>query len=218
MKSIKAVIFDLDDTLIDRALTFYQYSHAFIRERFTSGELPDTIDNMLQYMIALDNNGHCNKYEFYGSLIEKWKMKNCTQQQLRDSYIENFQKYTTPYEDTKMVLEYLAPNYKLGIITNGSSKVQNGKIDSAKIREFFTSIIIGEDVGLYKPDKQVFLLACNTLEVEPGEAVYVGDYYIKDVVGARNAGLEAIWYPNGANADQPYDCVINRLSEMKNIL
>ena len=97
MKNIKAVIFDLDDTLTNRKAQFYKYSLYFINKYFKDKELPDTIENMLQFMILLDNNGQCNKYEFYKLLIEKWGIENCTSEQLRDSYKEIFLEFTTPY-------------------------------------------------------------------------------------------------------------------------
>ena len=218
MKNIKAVIFDLDDTLVNRNLAFKNYSRSFISEHFNDTQLPDKIDSMIEYMVLLDNNGHCNKYDFYGTLIEKWQMKDCTAEQFRNDYKNKFYMFTTPDTDMQVVLDYLKPKYKLGIISNGSSKAQNDKIDYIKVRNQFDSIIVSDDVGVQKPDKQIYMLSCVSLEVKPDEAVFVGDYYKKDIIGAKGAGLHAIWYPNASDKLHSYEYTIKRLSELLNIL
>jgi putative hydrolase of the HAD superfamily len=57
----------------------------------------------------------------------------------------------------------------------------------------FVSIHISAECGHAKPAREIFSLACRTAGVEPHDAVYVGDLYEIDAVGARQAGLRGIW-------------------------
>ena len=92
------------------------------------------------------------------------------------------------YEGALQVLESLAERYRLGAITNGNADVY--KTDAA---EYFDFAILAEDVGRAKPAPEAFLAALERARVEPNEAVHVGDHWEHDVLGARNAGMHAIW-------------------------
>jgi len=218
MVNIKAVIFDLDNTLVDRKKAFHHYCLSFIDDHFSNQDLPDTKDNMIQYMTLLDNDGLCNRHDVFGLIINKWDIKGYDAQQLCDNFNDTFYKFTTPDVDMHMILNYLIPKYKLGIITNGSSKSQNGKIDHIGIREMFDSVIVSDDVGVHKPDERIFNISCSALGIKHDQAVYVGDNHEKDIVGAKNAGLYAIWYTDDSSELYSYDCKIKRLSEIMSIL
>jgi putative hydrolase of the HAD superfamily len=82
---------------------------------------------------------------------------------------------------------------KLGIITNGSISEQSKKIEKLNIRSYFDSVIISDAVSIKKPDRRIFQLSLDELGVNAEEAIYVGDHPSNDVVGALDAGLDAIW-------------------------
>lgn len=218
MKNTKAVIFDLDNTLVNRKLAFNNYCISFINECFKNKELPDSINTMVQDMVLLDNNGYRDCFRFYNSLIKKWNLEDYTAQQFVDTHSERFCKFTTPDIDMQLVLDYLTTKYKLGIITNGSSKTQNAKIDYIGFRNRFDSIIVSGDVGIKKPNKQIFTLSCDSLKVDVNEAVYIGDHYENDIIGAKSAGLSAIWYMRDSTCFQPFEFTIAYLSEIMNFL
>jgi len=218
MEHIRAVIFDLDDTLVNRKAAFRNFCVSFIEEHFEGRELPDSRENMIGYMTLLDRNGYCDRTAFYSPLIEKWGMKNRTVKQLCDNHENEFHKFTLPDADMEKVLDYLAPKYKLGIITNGVSKTQNGKIDRVGIRDRFRSVIVSGEAGVHKPDGRIFRMSCSALGVKAGEAIYVGDHYENDISGAKRAGLYTVWYTDDPGNPPYCDYKINRLSEILNIL
>jgi putative hydrolase of the HAD superfamily len=83
-------------------------------------------------------------------------------------------------------------------------------------------VLSSEDVGCYKPHQSLFRTACEHLGISPSAAVYVGDSPPLDVVGARNAGLTAIWL-NRAGVDYPSDLeppdhTITTLAELPELL
>jgi HAD superfamily hydrolase (TIGR01549 family) len=113
-------------------------------------------------------------------------------------------------------------NYELGLITNGPSEVQWKKIRRLGIEHWFAEIIVSGDLGVEKPDGAIFARMLTILDVEPEEALYVGDSLYYDIQGAKRAGLWAAWLnPHGKEHDrdlpQP-DLELRRLEELLPVL
>jgi len=68
------------------------------------------------------------------------------------------------------------------------------------LAERFACVVISGECGCSKPEPAIFLRACRLLDAEPRDAVYVGDQYEVDVVGARAAGLAGVWLDRGGTA------------------
>jgi HAD superfamily hydrolase (TIGR01509 family) len=79
----------------------------------------------------------------------------------------------------------------LGVVSNSDGRVDEA-LQSAGLREYFDVVIDSGLVGVEKPDPRIFHAALTALGVRPEEALYVGDLYEVDVVGARAAGIEAV--------------------------
>jgi HAD superfamily hydrolase (TIGR01549 family) len=92
-------------------------------------------------------------------------------------------------DETLETLERLrADGYRLGVISNADGRVE-ALLERLGLRAPFEIVIDSHVVGMEKPDPRIFRLALDRLGLEPEEAVYVGDVYEIDVVGARGAGL-----------------------------
>ena len=126
-----------------------------------------------------------------------------------------------PLDDAAAVLSDLQKKYILGIITNGPSDGQRKKLQKSGLLEFFdeSHIVVSGDLPFRKPDPRIFLHACEKMNIEPQEAVYVGDLYGRDVIGARRAGLTPIWIQTQGNRKHESDIiVIHTLTELLNYL
>ncbi|MHC4735979.1 MAG: HAD family hydrolase [Planctomycetota bacterium] len=97
------------------------------------------------------------------------------------------------YSDVVPVLQALREKYKLGLVTNGALDLQREKLRGSKLGVFFDVVIISGEVGIGKPDPQIFDLVCERLNVGPETAVAVGDSLGRDISGAQRAGVRAIW-------------------------
>ncbi len=97
------------------------------------------------------------------------------------------------FAESEQVLHRLKKNFRLGLITNGAPDIQGTKIDGSNLASFFETIIISGDHGFGKPDRRIFELALQRLEVAAHEAVMIGDSLNRDVAGARDAGIRTIW-------------------------
>jgi putative hydrolase of the HAD superfamily len=84
-----------------------------------------------------------------------------------------------------------AAGIRLGIVSNSDGRVEQA-LTAAGLREYFDVVIDSGLVGIEKPDPAIFRAALDALGVAPEEALYVGDLYEVDVVGARAAGIEAV--------------------------
>ncbi len=118
-------------------------------------------------------------------------------EQVRDVYLERYEAQCALYDGVIPMLEGLADRYSLGIITNGFSNVQSGKMAVTGLSRFFHTVVVSEDVGVHKPNAEIFRIATERAGVRPEESVYVGDNYLWDVRGALHAGLRAVWFNPG---------------------
>ncbi|HEV7365142.1 MAG TPA: HAD-IA family hydrolase [Gemmatimonadales bacterium] len=86
-----------------------------------------------------------------------------------------------------------AAGLRLGVVSNSDGRVEQA-LAAAGLRDYFDVVIDSALVGLEKPDSRIFRAALDALGVLPEEALYVGDLYEIDVLGAQAAGLRAILF------------------------
>jgi len=108
------------------------------------------------------------------------------------------------YPDSIPTLDRLAPRHRLAMVTNGLPELQKEKLDRGSLTRYFDPILISGDFGFGKPDPRIFQIALDQLGIPAERAVMVGDNINRDVKGAQQAGLKAVWI-NRANAATPPD-------------
>jgi len=86
-----------------------------------------------------------------------------------------------------------ARGYKLAMITNGFAETHREKIVLLTLESAFDEILIADEVGMLKPDPQIFRLAAERLGVAPERCAMVGDRYERDISGALEAGMFTVW-------------------------
>jgi putative hydrolase of the HAD superfamily len=106
------------------------------------------------------------------------------------------------FADARNTIPKLAASYTLGLVTNGASCLQREKLAASGLAGYFTAIVVSADLGVAKPDPSVFEHAVGLLGAKTEATTMVGDSIEKDAVGARAAGLGAVWV-NRSNAPQP---------------
>ena len=94
-------------------------------------------------------------------------------------------------EGTREILERMAGQYKIGVISNADGKIAD-VLAATGIADCFRTITDSGLVGYEKPHPAIFEAALRELGASPGESLYVGDGYSIDYVGATNAGMQAI--------------------------
>ena len=112
-------------------------------------------------------------------------------------------------------------NYKLGVISNNFGNTR-GWCDEYQLSPLFDVIIDSTVFGIAKPDPKIFEAALSKLGVAPAEAIYVGDSYKADMVGAKNVGMWTAWMVGNQTKDCPdisvVDVQLSHLHELSDFL
>lgn len=137
---------------------------------------------------------------------------------LADEYIKYLSTFNHLFAGTETILEYLRPKYKLHIITNGFAEVQEGKLKNSGIAHYFKVIMDSEKAGVKKPNPIIFEKAMNLAKVQPENALMIGDNYEVDVLGARDAGMHALYFNPLNQLKGKTNFQISELIQIKNHL
>jgi putative hydrolase of the HAD superfamily len=105
----------------------------------------------------------------------------------------------------------------LGLVTNGDARMQREKLARHALEPFFDAIVIEGELGVGKPDAAVYRHVLGLLGVAPAATTMVGDNLEWDVVGAARAGVTGVWLDRagrGLPPDAPRARVIRTLAEL----
>ncbi|SDM75668.1 YjjG family noncanonical pyrimidine nucleotidase [Kriegella aquimaris] len=137
---------------------------------------------------------------------------------LSEDYIVNLSSFDHLLPYTIEVLDYLSPNYKLHIITNGFKEIQEKKLRGSKIHGYFDQVVDSEMAGVKKPNPLIFEIALRGANVRPQNALMIGDNLEADILGAKAVGFHAIHF-NAHNEPVHEICqMIHDLREIKTYL
>lgn len=194
---IKAVLFDLDDTLwaIEPVLHLAESQlYDWLRLHAPGVVRRETIESLRarrQLLAHSDPKYKINLWALRHAALTAVLSEYGEDPALADPAMEIFtsgRNAVTPFDDVVPALRQLKPRLKLGTVSNGFADL--GRIGLA---EHFEISIAAHQFGTAKPDPTIFHAACSALEVAPEQTVYVGDDLTLDVLGAQQAGLRAVW-------------------------
>lgn len=122
------------------------------------------------------------------------------------------------YDDVLPALEALKRSYRLGIITNGAICLQHEKLRDSGLASFFDVVIVSSEIGVAKPDPQIFRRALAQASVDSSAALMVGDSIDRDVEGSLKAGLAAVWLNRDRRNEETRATTISSLGELTYVL
>ncbi|GAA6826000.1 HAD family hydrolase [Helicobacter pylori] len=211
---IKAIIFDLDQTLLNRQASLESFIDAQY-DRYIDYLTPVSQAEFKSKFMDFDNNGYVWKDKVYASLIEYFNIRGLTKDELLEDYITTFCDYCIPFPYLYETLDELtANNYKLGIITNGKFPFQLYNINALKLDTYMDTILISEQENIKKPDPLIFEKAAKQLGFAMHECLFVGDNFENDYQAAKNAGMYAIYKANHQAIPTSNIPFINNLGEL----
>ncbi|PDM40769.1 MULTISPECIES: HAD family hydrolase [unclassified Geobacillus] len=215
---MKAVIFDLDGTLLNRDVSIQKFiEYQYERLQLWLSHIPK--ESYIARFIELDNRGYVWKDAVYQQMVKEFEIIGITWEDLLEDYMNHFHKSCAPFPHLVWMLEELKrKSLKLGIITNGKGQFQMHSIKVLGIEGYFDTILISEWEGISKPDPRLFQKAMDHLNVLPNESVFVGDHPINDIQAARNIGMKTIWKKDVAYESVEADFVIEDLREILGII
>ena len=224
---IRNVLFDLDDTLFD----FHKAEKIALTKTLVHFGIDPTEETLALYSTI--NAAHWKRLELGEISREEFKVGR---------YRELFEtigvecdpvKATAYYESMLAIGHYFMPGapelleelyrkYRLYIVSNGTAKVQEGRIGSSGITKYMDGIFISQILGANKPDKQFFDICFAEIpDFLLSETVIIGDSLSSDIKGGINAGITTVWFnPKGIENDSDIkpDYTIKELSEVPGLL
>ena len=206
---IKAIIFDLDDTLYEYSklndegiekIAEYVYENLKIEKSefykaFNTAK--ETIKQQLTERVASSHNRmlYCQK-----TLENLGKNPFLYALEMYETYWGHILENMKLNRNVLEVFEFCKKNdIKIGICTDLTVHIQHRKIRKLGIHKYIDAIITSEEVGIEKPDFKIYEEILKKLEIKSAEALFIGDNLNKDVLGPLKYGMNALWYSKDSN-------------------
>lgn len=196
MIGYKAMLFDLDDTLLNRDQAVDNL-FLMILEKCYEDVKHSTKNAMLGKFKEYDKRsyGHSDKTLVLESFFDDFPPQyRLPREFLQDFWNGHFPHCFSLNQTTINIINTIKMHVKVAIIINGTTQRQKAKLINTHLNRCFDIIIISEEVGFRKPDKRIFELTLNKLNVQPEDALFVGDDIEKDIAGCQSANIKGIWF------------------------
>jgi len=236
-KKYTHIFFDLDNTLWD----FKRNSSLAMEMTFNSFSLEKQRVSFFTFFETYSKHNNQLWTDYRSRLIPKkeliWKrfqntfddlsITGINPEEMNSCYLNEMPKQTILNQGAQEILNYLKnKNYRLFIITNGFKEVQFKKLESSNLLSFFEKIFISEVIKAPKPAKEIFDMAVKSSNARKTKSLMVGDDWDVDIMGAVNAGIDAVHYnpENSSDAAEelkqgsPKIITISNLVEIKSVL
>ncbi|MEC5397901.1 HAD family hydrolase [Uliginosibacterium sp. H1] len=185
-----AVVFDLDETLVDRRAGLLRSAKGLWDSGRTT--MTDGAAFLARFM-ELDGNGRVKRPVFFERLCAEC-LPHADPIEVAETFVATAWNEPPLFDDAVPVLRELKERgYAIGIVSNGQSRTQRAKIDNSALGGLVDAVTISGELGIDKPDARIFAHALEQLGVMAEAAWFVGDDPRADVQGAAAAGLHAIW-------------------------
>lgn len=242
MNNVKAIFFDLDETLIENRLSVsdvfkrtyddfegelgHDTQKAFFGElshraktlwgsMFESDDSPERqlVDCLMHSIIATDAVAEYRHLSLAQDMLDHFIVLSASNVHFQDSA-------------EAVLAELNKLGYIVGVITNGIEQVQMSKIDKLGLEHKVDYVTVSAQARAHKPANAVFELALERAAVEAGQAWMIGDHPTNDVAGAIRAGLTGVYYnPHQhqvddvfANLEEVPNHTIERLADVLSLL
>lgn len=207
----KAVLFDLDDTLFDHrrsaraALSavheLFASSVAFAEfERHHAHYLEEMHLEVLAGRATLDDARRERFRRVFAAL--GLRLDPADVHRAAAAYRDGYAGTREAMDGAIDLLTTLRTRAVIAVVTNNLLEEQRSKLSVCGLAPYVDELIASEDVGVSKPDPEIFQIALRRLRVGAPEAVMVGDAWENDIAGAEAAGIRAVWF-NRYGLEQP---------------
>lgn len=214
------VLIDVDGTLVDsvpdlafcvdetmKAMDMETHGEARVRHWVGNG-----VERLVKRALLNDLNGEPDE-ALYAKALPIFQ----------DLYADNTSKRSCLYDGVNEALEFLkTTGVRIGCVTNKASQFTLPILEDLGIRDYFETVLCGDEVERKKPDPQPLLMSAEKLGVSPEASLMLGDS-MSDVKAARAAGFNIICMSYGYNhgediRDYDPDAVVDSMAEVKNIV
>jgi len=221
MINIKALSFDLDDTLYDNKPVInnaYQLLYAYLKNNYPNFSNSFTFDSFITSAIKIKQNhpdiadlNMIRRLHIKATLTTAGYTINSSKEQQAFDVFWQARQNIELFPEAKDVLLKLSKQLPLVAISNG-----NACIKSMGLEQFFQFSVSPLDTGQAKPHPSMFLYASEKLNIKPQELLHIGDMIDTDIIGAHQAGCRSVWFNQNQQQpiNNPADLIIENLSDL----
>jgi HAD superfamily hydrolase (TIGR01549 family) len=213
---VQFVYFDLDDTLLDHAQAERE-ALADVRNRYLEVFGTLSVDELQEVYHAINSplwrryaDGEIDKATVqnrrFEQLVAEVGAGHANAGLIGRYYMERYAEHWQFVDGARAAYERVADRYPVGVLTNGFAEVQSQKLERFPvIRDRAETVVVSEEVGVMKPDPDIFAHATERAGVDPGAVLYVGDSYRSDVEGGQQFGWRVAWFARTGTGDRTTD-------------
>jgi putative hydrolase of the HAD superfamily len=212
----RGVVFDLDETLLDRKRSLDAYVRSLGR---AAGNRGADAEQFMEVFWELDGDGRVPRRELFEALCQRFDL-GATAEDIEVHFYQNaWLKPVLMNGANDLIAELKRRSYVVGIVTNGSSRAQKAKLENSGLLECVDAHVISGEFGTRKPEKAIYAEIIRRLDINPEQSWFVGDDPVADVWGAAQAGFKTVWverhlpWPNDLNR-----CYVLRVSHIAEIM
>ncbi|MEU6368096.1 HAD family hydrolase [Streptomyces sp. NPDC046931] len=198
---IKAVVWDVDDTLFDYTSADRAGMRAHLAAEGLLGGYVSVDEALARWRRITDRQWA--RYAAGKTSFEEQRrdrVRVFLGQTLTDDeadawfrrYLDHYEAAWALFPDVLPVLDALAASHRHAVLSNSSLHVQEYKLRSLGVRDRFEAVLCAAELGVSKPDARAFRAACDALGLAPQHVAYVGDHPEIDGRGAADAGLLSV--------------------------
>lgn len=196
----KTLLFDVDDTLLDFQITEAKALNALFAEQGIdlTPEVKTSYKALNHHLWREFENGKMTREEVTGSRFGRlFQQFGQTVDSLEME--KRYRHYLNQGHDlipgSRELLETLAPEADLYIVTNGVSQTQHQRLTDSGLLPYFKEVFVSEEVGAQKPMKEFFdYVFARIPGIEKSKTVIIGDSLTSDIKGGNSAGIDTVWF------------------------
>lgn len=226
----KHIFFDLDRTLWDfDAAAEVAFERVYDKYNLKSLGIPSAHDFhevyhplneqlWVQYRANAITKDELNRTRFLKPLEHYGIHDVALADQLSTDYVYWSPRIVRLVPGTMELLDYLKPKYHLHLITNGFQEVQHIKLSGSGLEPYFETLTVSEEVGVKKPNPEIFRYALRKAHATAGESLMIGDEMAVDIDGARAVGMDTLLFnPKGEPVEGERTYEVHDLREIMGI-
>jgi uncharacterized cofD-like protein len=202
MPKIKAVIFDLDDTLYDATSQLIDVARKRVAKKFVELGVPLSEQELIDLQVSIFNQ-YGGKADIFEHIIDQFDLphKHTTKKEILKVYSEDTIPPIIPFPETIPLLKELKKNnIKIGIVTTGRYTRQMNIIDMIGIKKYIDEIVV-HNVEEGGTKKDSFLHILSRLKIKPENVVSVGDKIYSEIKVSNILGMHTVQFVHGRFKD-----------------
>jgi putative hydrolase of the HAD superfamily len=199
----RAVLFDLDDTLFDHRGTARAALADVHRRHAAAAPFDDLERQHMHHLEVLHLDVLAGRLSIDDARRERFRrvfgamgvsLDAAGADQVASDYRRAYMAARRALDGAAALLAAVRPHARIAVVSNNLVAEQRDKLEFCGLAGLVDALIVSEEVGVSKPDPEIFRVALDRVGVESARTVMLGDSWAADIVGATRAGIRPVWF------------------------